>query len=69
MVDRTRINKMDLVDKEEFRLKIKEEREREWIRDSFRLRGQGPERSLAIMFDMVSFCKKLSKAEKCTQEP
>ncbi|HIH97896.1 MAG TPA: hypothetical protein HA346_02680 [Thermoplasmata archaeon] len=63
-----RINE-ETMDKEEFRLKVKEARGREWIRDSFQLRGRRPEETLSVMFGMVNFCEKLSKAVKCTQEP
>jgi hypothetical protein len=57
------------LDREEFRLKMKEEREREWIRDSLRLQGRKPEESLATLFDMMTFCEKLNKAVRCSQGP
>jgi hypothetical protein len=50
------------MDKEDFRQKVKEIREREWIRDSLSLRDKAPEESLKIMFDMVKFGEKLREA-------
>lgn len=47
--------------KEELRARIKEEREREWIRDSLMLRDKKPEDTLEIMFDLCEFAQKLAK--------
>jgi hypothetical protein len=49
----------------EFRKKIKETREREWIRDSLLLRNKKPEDTLKITFDLINFAEKLSRARKC----
>jgi hypothetical protein len=53
------------LNKEEFRWKVREIRERDWIRDSLLLRDKTPEESLKIMFDMVKFGEKLREAKKC----
>lgn len=50
---------------EEFRRKVKEVREREWRRDALRLRGKTPEETINIMFDLVNFAEKISRAKKC----
>jgi len=50
---------------EEFRRKVREVRAREWRRDSLRLRGKTPEETINIMFDLVNFAEKISKAKKC----
>ncbi len=47
--------------KEELREKIKEEREREWIRDSLMLRDKRPEDTLKILFDLCEFADRLNK--------
>ncbi|MFH1774727.1 MAG: hypothetical protein ABH874_07210 [Methanobacteriota archaeon] len=49
----------------EFRKKVEERREREWIRDSLLLRNKTPEETLRIMFDLVDFAEKLSRMRKC----
>ncbi|MDI6655314.1 MAG: hypothetical protein QME59_05445 [Candidatus Hydrothermarchaeota archaeon] len=49
----------------EFRKKIKETREREWIRDALLLRNKKPEDTLKITFDLINFAEKLSRARKC----
>lgn len=46
-------------DREEFRRKFREEWERNWIRDSLRLRGKKPEETLEAMFDLCGFAEKL----------
>ncbi len=53
------------MDKEAFRRKVKEIRERDWIRDSLLLRDKTPEESLKIMFDMVKFGEKLREVKRC----
>lgn len=47
--------------KEELRKKIREEREREWIRDSLMLRDKGAGDTLEIVFDLCEFAQKLAK--------
>lgn len=47
--------------KEELREKIKEEREREWIRDSLMLRDKKPEDTLEILFNLCEFAQKLAR--------
>jgi len=47
--------------KEELREKIREEREKEWLRDSFMLRGKKPEDALKIFFDLCEFTEKLAR--------
>jgi len=46
--------------KEELREKIREEREREWIRDSLMLRDKGPGDTLKLVFDLCEFAQKLA---------
>jgi len=46
--------------KEELREKIREEREREWIRDSLMLRDKKPEDTLEILFNLCEFAQKLA---------
>lgn len=50
---------------EEFRGKVKEVRAREWRRDALQLRGKTPEETIKIMFDLVNFAEKISRAKKC----
>jgi hypothetical protein len=47
--------------KEELREKIREEREREWIRDSLVLRDKRPEDTLKTLFDLCEFAQKLGR--------
>jgi hypothetical protein len=49
------------MNKEELRAKIKEEREREWIRDSLMLRDKTPEDTLEILFNLCEFAQKLAR--------
>lgn len=58
----------DIKDLEEFRKKVKEQRDREWIRDAIRLREKTPEESLRMMFDLIKFAEKVSKAKKFEPE-
>ncbi len=55
----------EMGDLEEFRKRVREQREREWIRDALRLRGRTPEESLRTMFDLIKFAEKIRRAEKC----
>ncbi|MBC8520869.1 MAG: hypothetical protein ISS94_06135 [Candidatus Syntrophoarchaeum sp.] len=47
--------------KEEIRARIREERDKEWIRDSLMLKDKEPEDTLKIMFDLCEFAQKLVK--------
>lgn len=49
------------MNKKDLREKIKEEREREWIRDSLMLRDKKPEDTLKMLFDLCEFAQKLAK--------
>lgn len=49
----------------EFRRRVREVREREWKRDALRLRGKSPEETINIMFDLVNFAERMSRAKKC----
>lgn len=49
----------------EFRRRVKATREREWRRDALRLRGKSPKETISIMFDLVNFAEKMSRAKKC----
>ncbi|MHC1635628.1 MAG: hypothetical protein ACXQTS_03265 [Candidatus Methanospirareceae archaeon] len=51
--------------KQELREKIREERERGWIRDSLMLRDKKPEDTLKILFDLCEFGQKLAKRKRC----
>jgi hypothetical protein len=60
--------------KEELREKIREERAKGWIRDSFMLMDKKPEDTLKIMFDLCEFSDRLNKNlkgalcdEKCNE--
>lgn len=55
----------EMEDLEEFRKRVREQREREWIRDAIRLRGRAPEETLHTMFDLIKFAEKIRRAEKC----
>ena len=53
------------VNKEQLREKIREEREREWIRDSLMLRDKRPGDTLKTLFDLCEFAQKLgSRTDK-----
>ncbi len=53
------------MNKEELRARIREEREKEWIRDSLMLRDKKPEDTLKTLFDLCEFAQKLgSKIDK-----
>lgn len=41
------------------RRRVRETREREWIRDAVRLRRRSPAQSLRILFDLVRFAEKI----------
>jgi hypothetical protein len=49
----------------DFRKKMRGIREYEWKRDALRLRRKTPEETIAIMFDLVNFVEKISRAKKC----
>ena len=49
------------MNKEELRARIKEEREKEWIRDSLMLRDKKPEDTLKMLFDLCEFADRLNK--------
>jgi hypothetical protein len=49
------------MNKEELRVRIRTEREMEWIRDSLMLRDKRPGDTLKILFDLCEFTDKLSK--------
>ncbi|MFQ6063835.1 MAG: hypothetical protein ACE5J9_11795 [Methanosarcinales archaeon] len=51
------------MNKEEFRKRIKEIREKEWIRDALLLRNKKPEETLKIMFDLCEFAAKINKVK------
>lgn len=55
----------EIGDLEDFRRRVREQREREWIRDALRLRDRSPEETLRTMFDLIRFAEKLRRAEKC----
>lgn len=55
------------MDVEKFREKVWERREKDWIRDSLLLRDKSPEETLAVMFDMCRFAKKLREAVKVSK--
>lgn len=55
----------ELESSEEFRRKVRKARDREWVRDSLRLREKTPEETISIMFDLVNFMEKIRRAEKC----
>lgn len=50
---------------EEFRRRVRAQREREWMRDAILLRGRTPEETLRTMFDLIKFAEKIRRAEKC----
>ncbi len=52
-------------DLEKIRKQAKEQREREWIRDSTRLKDKPPEETIKLMFELTNFAEKINKAEKC----
>ncbi|MFQ6120096.1 MAG: hypothetical protein ACE5KE_09445 [Methanosarcinales archaeon] len=52
------------MNKEEFRKRIKEIREKEWIRDALLLRNKKPEETLKIMFDLCDFAAKINKVKR-----
>ncbi|MBA7514139.1 hypothetical protein ES705_06164 [subsurface metagenome] len=49
------------MNKEELRARIKEEREKEWIRDSLMLRDKKPEDTLKMLSDLCEFADRLNK--------
>ena len=55
----------EIEDIEEFRRRVRQQRQKEWIRDALRLRGRTPEETLHTMFDMIKFAEKIRRAEKC----
>ncbi len=61
-----RINemKMNKIDKEEFRLKVKETREREWIRDAVRVRKFTGIETLEQGMDLIRFAIKMNEVGK-----
>ncbi|MFQ5975850.1 MAG: hypothetical protein ACE5J5_06020 [Candidatus Hydrothermarchaeales archaeon] len=50
---------------EKIRKQAKEQREREWIRDSRHLKNKTPEETIKLMFELTNFAEKINKAEKC----
>ena len=50
--------------KKEYRKKFRNVWERNWIRDSFRLRDKKPEETLKAMFDLCRFAEKLNRLGK-----
>ncbi len=52
-------------DLEKIRKQAKEQREREWIRDSRQLKDKTPEETIKLMFELTNFAEKINKAEKC----
>jgi hypothetical protein len=52
------------MNKKLFREKVKELREREWVRDALLLRNRTQKESLRTMFDLCRFAEKLSKVKK-----
>jgi hypothetical protein len=50
--------------KEELRARVREEREREWIRDSLMLRAKKPEDTVMILFDLCEFTQKLARNQR-----
>jgi len=56
---------MGIKNLKEFRKRVREQREREWIRDAVRLRKRKPEETIRTMFDLIKFAEKVSRAEKC----
>ncbi|MEE8167518.1 MAG: hypothetical protein V3T58_01430 [Candidatus Hydrothermarchaeales archaeon] len=55
---------MDELDLKAFRKKVRETREREWVRDAIRLRDKTPEETLEMMFDLLNFAEKMSRATR-----
>ncbi|MEA2032694.1 MAG: hypothetical protein U9N41_03805 [Euryarchaeota archaeon] len=51
------------MEKQQLREKIKEEREREWIRDSLMLRDKRPRDTLKTLFDLCEFAQKLASRQ------
>jgi len=54
---------MRKMEKQQLREKIKEEREREWIRDSLMLRDKRPSDTLKTLFDLCEFAQKLASRQ------
>jgi hypothetical protein len=48
------------LNKQQLREKIREKREREWIRDSLMLRDKRPGDTLKTLFDLCDFAQKLA---------
>lgn len=55
----------EIEDLEEFRRKVRERREQDWVRDAIRLRKRTPEESLRAMFDLIRFAVEVARARKC----
>jgi hypothetical protein len=51
------------LNKQQLREKIREEREREWIRDSLMLRDKRPGDTLKTLFDLCDFAQKLANRQ------
>jgi len=51
------------MEKHQLRKKIKEERERGWIRDSLMLRDKRPRDTLKTLFDLCEFAQKLASRQ------
>lgn len=46
------------------RRRVREAREREWIRDAVRLRRRSPAETLRLMFDLVRFAEKVHRSTR-----
>jgi len=63
MQDKTAKIMMRKMEKQQLREKIREEREREWIRDSLMLRDKKPGDTLKTLFDLCEFAQKLASRQ------